>query len=144
MPEDKNLAQRWEEFRPSKGLWLWSCVGSVALALILGFTVGGWVTGGTANRMAEDAADTARAKLVASACVEKFVASPAFAMNLAKLKETDSWQRDDYIADGGWVTLAGMEEPMDSAADLCVNDLANMKAPTEASPASEPIGNDKT
>lgn len=138
MADQKNLAQRWEEFRPSKTLWLWSCVGFVIATMVVGFTVGGWVTGGTAREMAENAAEKARAHLVASVCVEKFVTGNQFADRLVALKAADSWDRDNLITDGGWVTLAGMEEPLGDAADLCAQQLADMEVPEEAPVAATP------
>lgn len=124
---------KWSEFRPSKTLWFWSCAGCAVLTMILGFTMGGWVTGGTAAEMAMDARDQARMQLAADVCVARFRKSDGFATALADLKAEDSWTRDDFVADGGWVTLAGMDEPVAGAADLCAEALADMEAPAEAS-----------
>ena len=129
MVEERNAKQKIADFRPSKTLWFWSCVGVAVVTMIVGFTLGGWVTGGTAEEMAEAAADDARADLVAAACVERFVRGPKFADKLAKLKEANTWQRSDVIEDGGWATLAGMEEPLDDAADICADRLAAMEVP---------------
>lgn len=128
MSDNKKLGEKWEQFRPSKALWLWSCVGAVVIALLLGFTVGGWVTGGTAREMAQNAREEGRAELAAVICVDRFVDSPKFAANLAALKKEDSWAQDTFVADGGWVTLAGMEEPVDGAAEICADKLIDMKS----------------
>lgn len=122
------MSQRWEDYRPSKTLWFWSVVGASVLTMIVGFTAGGWTTGGTAKEMAENSARDARAKLVANLCVEKFVSASDASQNLAKLKETSSYQRDNFIADGGWTKLAGMEKSAPGAADLCADKLAAMDA----------------
>lgn len=135
MTDRKSLAQRLEDFRPSKGLWFWSCAGCVIATIIVGFTVGGWVTGGTAQEMTKNAAGEARAQLVANVCVEKFVSSNQFADHLASLKKADSWDRDSLIEDGGWVTLAGMDEPTSDAADLCADRLVAMEAPAKSTSA---------
>lgn len=126
--DTKDLRQKWEQFRPTKVLWFWSCVGAIVVALILGFTVGGWVTGGTAREMAQAAREDGRAQLAAAICVDSFVASPKFAANLAALKKEDSWAQDSFISDAGWVTLAGMDEPVDGAAEICAEKLIEMKA----------------
>ncbi len=42
---------------------------------------------------------------------------------LAALKETDSWKQDTFIEEGGWVTFANMEKPVDGAAELCASRL---------------------
>jgi hypothetical protein len=129
MPETKGVQQTFAEFKPSKSLWFWSCAGCVAVTMIVGFTLGGWVTGGTAKEMAADAADDARAELVASACIERFSESTDFAKKLVTLKGTNSWERSDMLEEGGWVTLAGMKEPLDDAAEICANKLAAMETP---------------
>ena len=129
MAQANTFKQRVAEFKPSKTLWFWSCVACIVLTMIVWFTFGGWVTGGTAKEMAQTAADDARAKLVASVCVEKFTTSSDFAVKLAKLKETNTWARSDMLEKGGWVTLAGMTEPLDDAAELCSDKLAAMEVP---------------
>lgn len=137
---DNNITTRWSNFQPSKALWFWSCAGTAVVVMILGFTAGGWVTGGSARQMAESAADEARTELAASVCVEKFMSGPNAGAQLAELKEADSWSRDDFVADGGWVTLAGMEDPVDGSAELCADKLAEMEAPTTTAGSSGTAG----
>jgi hypothetical protein len=136
--EGKEMAEgfNWNEYRPSKAVWFWSCAGCVLATVILGFTWGGWVTGGTAEEMAATARDDGRAQLAASVCVDKFLAASDAAVTLARLKEESQWQRDDFIEKGGWVTLAGIEEPVDGAAGLCAEHLAEMELPAANDAAS--------
>ena len=130
----------WEEYRPSKTLWLWSCVGCVVATLVIGFTWGGWVTGGTAERMADTAMEEGRTRLAAAVCVNRFLGASDFGTKLAELKAESAWQRDNYIEDGGWVTFARVEEPVKGAAERCANQLAEMdlEAGTEATNAETP------
>lgn len=138
MTSDQTMSRRWENFRPSKTLWFWSMVGVAVLTMIVGFTAGGWTTGGTALTMAEDSARDARAELVANICVEKFVTAPNASQKLAELKETSSYQRDTFIKDGGWAKLAGMQREALGAADLCAKQLSAMdKLPAPADTASD-------
>lgn len=95
--------------------------------MILGFTVGGWVTGGTARTMAAQATEDAREQLVAAICVERFVAAPNAADSLAELKEASSWDRDDLIEDGGWIAISALEEQVSGAADLCAERLVALE-----------------
>jgi hypothetical protein len=136
----KNLSERWNEFRPTKALWFWSSAGVAAATMVIGFTVGGWVTGGTAQEMAEAAAEKARAELVASVCVERFVSSADFAEQLAALKEANSWDRDEFILEGDWTALVGVEDAVSGAADLCAQRLAEMQAPETKPMAAVPAG----
>jgi len=100
--------------------------------MILGFTVGGWMTNGTATKMADSARTEGRMQLAADICVANFKSSDGFATSLAKLKKEQSWSRDDFIAKGGWVTLAGVDGVVDGAAQLCADRLTDMDAPSAA------------
>lgn len=130
-------SQSWSEYRPSKAVWFWSCVGAVVLTMIVGFTWGGWVTGGTAREMAETAGEDAAAELAASICYHRFLQSSDAATELAALKEASSWEREDLLEEGGWVTFANMDDPVDGAADLCAEQLASAELPATADAGTE-------
>jgi hypothetical protein len=101
--------------------------GAIVLAIV-GFSYGGWVTGGTAQGMANTAAREASLKVVAGICVNQFAAAPDATAQLAKLKETKSWDRDDFIEAGGWSTVAGVGNGVRGVADECAKQLAAMDA----------------
>lgn len=101
-------------------------IGAVA-TVIIGFSWGGWVTGGKAQDMADTAAQDASTKIVAGLCVQKFEASPDAVAQLAKLKKTDSWDQGDFIKKGGWSTIAGVGTKVSGVADACASDLASLK-----------------
>lgn len=126
MTSEQTISQRWENFRPSKTLWFWSVAGAAIVTMIVGFTAGGWTTGGTAATMATTAVRDARAQLVANICVENFVTGPDASQKLVELKEISSYKRDNFLKDGGWLTLAGMQKDAPGAADLCAKQLAAM------------------
>jgi hypothetical protein len=139
MSNEQSPGDRWMAFRPTKTATFWSCVAVSAATMAIGFGYGGWVTGGTAEKMVQDAASNARATLVADACVAKYTKHDAFAADLAALKAESSWKQGDIIADGGWATVAGMKEPLDDAARLCANQLVAMEVPvaTHAAEATQ-------
>ena len=37
------LSKNWENFRPTKAMWFWSCAGTAVVTMVVGFTWGGWV-----------------------------------------------------------------------------------------------------
>ncbi|CAP42978.1 hypothetical protein [Bordetella petrii] len=113
----------WSDYKPSKTIWLWSCVGAAVLTMIVGFTAGGWVTQNTAAKQAEASTSAAVAQLAAGICVHRFMAAPDAQAKLAALKSADSWKRDSIIEKGGWVTFADAKAPVDGAADLCASKL---------------------
>ena len=132
-----NLNQRFQEAQPTKTTLFWSCVGSVIVALIVGFTWGGWVTGGTAQEMAEEALEEGQAQVAAAVCVDRFMAAADARTQLASLREIDSsWQQENFVEEGGWVTIAG--EEYDDASEFCADRLLEVELP----PAQEAAGQD--
>lgn len=126
MSQTESLSHRWDQYRPTKTLWFWSLVCAVAATMIVGFAFGGWTTGGSAAFMANKAAQDARIELAASLCVEKFVRTDGAADKLAVLKKTSSHDRDNFVEDGGWAKLAGMEKSIRGAAEMCADELVAM------------------
>lgn len=122
------FGNRWQTYRASKTTLFWSCAACAVATIIVGFNWGGWVTGGTAEKMSATAASMARAELAATECVSRFMARTDLAVHLAALKASDSWNRDDLIAKGGWTTPPGANEPVQGAADLCTRRLLEAKA----------------
>ncbi len=90
---------------------------------ILGFTVFGWVTGGTA----QERIDKAVLPIAAEICANNFKADPDFEKHLAALKKEESWQRDNYIEEKGkWAVMAGDDAPKYGVADACVEKLSDL------------------
>ena len=133
---EKSLSQRWEDWRPSKGALFWSCVSVSILTMVIGFTWGGWVTGGTAQEMTQEA----RRNLAATFCVNRFMADADVAAHYAKFMETSDWQRDDFIQDGGWAKLPALERPLAGIADLCADKLATVELPAQPTTGAPTTG----
>lgn len=137
MADQQSLTQRWQDYRPSKTVLAWACAASVVITMAVGFTVGGWVTGGTATKMTSSAVQEARSQLVATMCVERFTRAADAGDQLARLKAASLWERDDFIEKGGWATPAGFERPVAGAADLCADQLAEMTLPLKDAAAAD-------
>lgn len=86
---------------------LWGIAGGAAAMAFVGFTWGGWVTGGKAEAQAKQREDAAVVATLAPQCVARFQASPDVAGNLTALKKADSWAQGDYVEKGGWATAPG-------------------------------------
>lgn len=125
-----SIAEKFRDFRASKGVLFWSCAGCIVATMVVGFTWGGWTTAGAAEERAEAAAEQAVAKLAADICVNRYLAAPDARANLAAFNEESVYRRDGLIEDGGWVTFADMEEPVDGAAALCADQLAEVDMST--------------
>ena len=110
-----SLRRRWDEARVTKRVVFGFAVAAVVLTLIVGFNWGGWVTGGTAQAMADDAV----VQRLAGVCVAQFDQDPGNQQKLGELKEKSSYQRDDYVKEQGWATIPGQEKPDNKVADAC-------------------------
>ena len=138
--QKKSISQRWDELQPSKTMLVWACVGCIAATMVVGFTWGGWVTGGTARGMAGTAGDEARGELASVICVENFMASPDSAAQLVALKGlSGSYQQRQFVEKGGWAVMPGADaaDRQDAAdrraADLCARVLADLETGQAAS-----------
>jgi dienelactone hydrolase len=102
---------------------LGAAAGATVLAIV-GFSWGGWVTGGTANQMA---ADQARSEVVAAlvpVCLEQSQQDPQAAGTLAQLKDAYFGERRDMIMKAGWATMPGSDDPNRNVATACMEKLA--------------------
>jgi hypothetical protein len=103
---------------------LWGAVGGAAALAIIGFTFGGWVTGGKAKEMAQSQSDKAVTAALSPICVDKFRHATNAAENLGKLKAISySWEKGTYVSAGGWATLPGTTEPNSAVAQACAEVL---------------------
>jgi dienelactone hydrolase len=110
-----------EGFKPA----LYGAVaGAVALAIV-GFSWGGWVTGGTANQMA---ADQARLEVVAALvpiCLQQSSQDPGVVETLALMKDAYFNERRDMVIKAGWATMPGSIDPNRNVASACMEKLAS-------------------
>jgi hypothetical protein len=120
------FGQRWRESRPTKISVVWACVGSIVATMIVGFTWGGWVTGGTALRMADGLSESAVVRRLAPICVVRFKEDVKKDQKLKGLKETGSYEQADYVKKQGCATMPGEPEPDAKVADECVKLLISM------------------
>jgi alpha/beta superfamily hydrolase len=108
---------------------LWGAVaGAIALAIV-GFSWGGWVTGGTAETLAKNSAATAVVAALTPICVEKFQQAADASANLVEMKKaTYAWDQSKFVEKGGWATMPGSTEPNSAVAKACAESLGSKKA----------------
>jgi hypothetical protein len=111
--------EKWAGSRPTKTVVFWSWVAIGVITMIIGFTWGGWVTGGTARAMAEARGEDAVVKRLAPMCALRFQDAPNKVQKLKELTEASSWDRGEYVMKQGWATLPGDKEPERKVADEC-------------------------
>ena len=154
MQQNQTLSQRFQQYRASKAVLFWACAGSVVVATVVGFSWGGWVTGGSARDMAADSAAQARQEIAAVVCVDRFMAAPDAGVQLTALQEiTSSYAQSKFVEEGGWAIIVPPSDTADrraaaaaSAEDrrtagLCAAELAKREVPT---PGEAALLNDET
>ncbi len=99
-------------------------VGAVAAAIV-GFSVGGWVTAGGAERLAAARGDAAAVKALVPHCLALSENDPQSAAIMAQLKDARSYERDNIVADAGWATQPGAERPDQQVAAECAERLTS-------------------
>ncbi|MBW1707231.1 MAG: hypothetical protein JRJ86_19075, partial [Deltaproteobacteria bacterium] len=97
----------------------WGAIGGAIVLAIIGFALGGWVTGGTAHKMAKEMADEAVIDRLAPICVLQSNQDPEKDKKLAELKKLSSWDRSNYVEKQGWATMPGEKEPDSEVAGEC-------------------------
>ena len=112
----------WEKIK----LGLLSAIGGAIVLAIVGFSWGGWVTGSTAQKTAEEMAADTVADRLASICVAQFNQDSEKDQKLKELKKESSWKRKDYVEKQGWATMLGEKSPDSQAAEECANRIAQI------------------
>ena len=78
----------------------WGAVGGAVAAMIIGFSWGGWVTGGTSAKSAATGAQAAVIQAFVPLCVAKAEQQPD---QLAAIKAASYYQRGDLVIKAGWL-----------------------------------------
>jgi hypothetical protein len=86
-----------------------------------GFDALGWKTNSAAMGLASNQADAAVIATQASICEAQFKKQVDFAARIAALEKTERYSRGDVILKGGWATMPGSKEPMQSVGQACAD-----------------------
>lgn len=97
----------------------WGAVIGAVIAMVVGFTWGGWVTSNTAGEMSAEAVLASRAAI----CVAQFMKAPNHEQQLKAFEETDSWKRREFIEKGGWDKMPGQETARSYVSGACVDGI---------------------
>jgi hypothetical protein len=108
---------------------IWGAIGGAVAAMIIGFNWGGWVTGGTAGKMAATSAQDASILALTPLCVAKAEQQPE---QLVLLKKESSYGRGTFVTKAGWVDNVN-EKYRSAVASACASTLVEA---LDAKPAS--------
>ena len=122
-----SILQRESRTRLLQGM----AIGAVA-SMVIGFSGGGWVTSGTADKLAAEQAKTAVLAALTPICVEKFLQNSEAKANLAILQKISSnWEQGQYLEKGGWATPPGATSADYQLARSCAEKLIQAKTPVQ-------------
>ena len=110
-----SYGDRWDNAKSPKKVVFGFAAAAIVLTIIVGFNLGGWVTGSNAQTMA----DAAVVQRLSSICVSQYNTDLGKIQKLRELKDASSYQRDDYVEEQGWATMPGDEKPDSKVADSC-------------------------
>jgi len=94
-------------------------VGAVVVSII-GFSWGGWVTGGTADKMAKVMSHENVIAALLPMCVDMSATDADRDAKLAAIREVSSYRRRDAVMEAGWATVPGADAPNRDLAQACV------------------------
>lgn len=97
-------------------------VGATVLA-IGGFSLGGWVTGGTAAQMAKAMSHKEVTMALVPVCVDMAANDPARADKLRKIDESPRYDRHTAVMNAGWATVPGTSAANRDLARACLDGL---------------------
>ena len=107
----------WEKIKPG----VWGAIGGAIVLAIIGFAWGGWVTGGTAQKMAEELAQKTVVARLAPICVEQYNQDSEKDQKLKELNAESSWLRSKYVEKQSWATMPSEENPDSKVAEKCAD-----------------------
>jgi hypothetical protein len=99
---------------------IWGLVVGAVVAMIIGFSWGGWTTSSDAKTMNDEAVLASQAAI----CVAQFMKDPNHEQNLKEVGELDTWKRGNFIEEGGWDRMPGQEKAGYGVARACADGLA--------------------
>ncbi|SHH35043.1 hypothetical protein [Marivita hallyeonensis] len=90
---------------------------------IIGFTWGGWVTGGTAHDRAMSMSHNDVVAAMVPVCLDVARTDPNRAAKIAAIREAPTYQRRTALMEAGWATMPGAEAPDRDIAQACLASL---------------------
>jgi hypothetical protein len=116
-----------KDYAPTKAALGWTAAGASVLTIVVGFTVGGWVTGGGAERMMQEARVGGQAELAAAVCAANFRDAPTAQAKQAELASMSTTRQRQFVLDQPWGRVPGAEGAVGrNAAEICARMISQM------------------
>lgn len=111
-------------------------IGAAAVGIV-GFTWGGWVTGGTAHDRAMSMSRDNVVTAMVPVCLDMATTDPDRVAKLATIRDASTYQRRNVLMETGWATVPGAESPDRDIAQACLASLDVDAQPEQAEPAAD-------
>lgn len=108
---------------------LWGAVAGAAACMIVGFSWGGWVTGGTARKDAATTAHDAVVVALAPICADRFRAQSDASARIAELAKASLWERGNVVEKSGFALMPGSKTTDSDVVRACAEMLATPSTP---------------
>lgn len=99
---------------------------------IVGFSWGGWMTGGGAEELANKLAEEEVIAALVPVCLDMSRADNERIAKLATIREASSFKRRDAVMETGWSTMPGSDGPNRDLAQACLAALDVDRSPERA------------
>ncbi len=103
-------------------------VGAIA-TMIIGFSQGGWYSGGSAERLAKERSAVAVVDALVPVCVSQSKVDPQATTKLGQLVAMKtSYEQRDFVISSGWATMPASDGPNRDVASKCADILVKPAA----------------
>jgi hypothetical protein len=109
--------------------WVQGAAVGAGAAAVIGFSSGGWVTGGTATKQSAVAAHDAKVVALASICEDRFRAQGDATVEAGEFGKVGSWDCGGFIERRGFAIMPGSETADSDVARTCAESLTNPTIP---------------
>ena len=106
---------------------LWGAVGGAIALAIVGFTWGGWVTGGSAELIAKTQSDRAVIAVLAPICASQFQKAPDAIAQQAVLASKSPWEQVQLVEASDWAKMPGTTKVAAGFGSACADLIVKLK-----------------
>jgi alpha/beta superfamily hydrolase len=106
---------------------LYGAVGGAIALAIIGFSWGGWVTGGSAELIAKTRSDKAVIGALAPICASQFQKAPDAIAQQAVLISKSPWEQTKLVEASDWAKMPGTADVAEGVGRACADLIVKLK-----------------
>jgi hypothetical protein len=101
---------------------VWGMLGGAVVAMVIGFSWGGWSTAGATQKISQEAVLASQATI----CAAQFMKDSAGNDQLKDFAKMESYQRYEFIEKGGWDKMPGQKDAGNGVARACAEKVEGL------------------